>query len=284
MRRGAAGASLPPIILPTQKTVPFGDLSDFLILMYGKRKIGKTTLWARLPRAFFLMCDPGGKALELFQPQRPDGKPKHIESWAEFVGYVDALEQADFGPIVVDTADRAYELCFEAMCRKLAITHPHDENDYGKSWGMINGEYMRQLDRLMGIGRGVVLLSHSKIRENKETGKDVLQSTLSGSIGDKITGVVDIWGCYTYVGGGRYWYIRGSETLDAGCRLEKNFQSPAGNPLTRVYMGTDADQAFANLHAAFHNQPLPHPEPAPIVPQRTAPAGVKRTVARRPLR
>lgn len=251
------------------------NLEDYLILMYGERKIGKTSLWSRFPDAFFLMCDPGGKALRLYQPMDEEGKPKAITTWNEFKGYVDALEDSKFGPFIVDTADRAYELCFDHMCKNvLYLDHPADADDYGKSWGQINAEFMHTIERLISFGRGVVLLSHAVLRKSRIDKAERLQCSLSGSIGDKITGIVDVWGYYGYEGPHRYWQIRGEQDIDAGCRLEEHFQNTDGSPIKRIYMGTSADEARDNLLKAYRNETVR--SPAARTPSRPAKRGKKR--------
>ena len=49
------------IKLPTKKSKIESDLSKYSILLYGKIKIGKTSLAAQFPDALFLMTEPGGK-------------------------------------------------------------------------------------------------------------------------------------------------------------------------------------------------------------------------------
>ena len=66
--------------LPTERTQPCDSLQDYSILLYGEKKIGKTTLTSMFKKAFFMLCEPGGKALSLYS--RP------VRNWLEFKAYV----------------------------------------------------------------------------------------------------------------------------------------------------------------------------------------------------
>ena len=65
------------IKLPTKRTEIEKDLSKYTIFLYGREKIGKTTLAAQFPDALFLMFEPGAKSLEIFRID--------INTWAEFL-------------------------------------------------------------------------------------------------------------------------------------------------------------------------------------------------------
>ena len=75
---------------------------------------------------------------------------------------------------------------------------------------------------------------------------------MSNQAADVIQGLVDIWGNYTYDGKKRYLLIEGSEEIDAGCRVEGHFLSE-GQPMSKIYMGNSAKEAYKNFLAAFNN-------------------------------
>jgi hypothetical protein len=257
--KGAAGAGegsvprtagKPTIVLPSELSVPLEHFSDYITLIYGEKKVGKTSLAARFPNTLFLMCEPGGKALRIYQ--------QPITSWQDFVASVDALK-ADkrFNTVVVDTVDVAYAMCFDFMCKKMAIVHPGDESDYGKSWGMISKEFQRQFNRLFQTGKGVILTSHATWQEIKSRRTESyfrLVPTMPGQANAYLTAVVDIWGCYTYAGKDRYLILRGDEQISAGCRLEEQFRTVKGEPVVAIPMGTSADAAYKNVMTAFNNK------------------------------
>ena len=277
------------LALPTEASVPKSKFSEYVMLIYGERKIGKTSLAARFPRALFLMFEVGGKALSIHQMDM--GK-----DWAKFKATIALLktEQGDrFDTVVIDTADFAYEACFTFMCRKLAITHPTDENDFGKSWGLIEKEFTSVMLDLQSIGKGVIYLSHAKQNEIKTRSFGVFNQivpTLATQAAKFIVGGADILAYYGYFGDERYLIIRGNDNFQAGCRLERNFivaeheanvlnmldasvlvDSSEGSDFTMeleqmaadmpkypyvqaVPMGTNAIQSYTNLMRAFRNE------------------------------
>ena len=250
-KKGAGAVPLAQPIkvsLPDKPSVPAKDLTAYTLLIYGEKKIGKTSLAAHFPDALFLMFEPGGKALEIYQ--RP------VNSWAEFVAYVDLLEKdTKFRTIVIDTVDIAYRQCFEAMCRKMAIQHPSDENDFGKSWGVIETEFGKQMTRLSHV-KGVLLLSHATVSEIKSrTGEafQYLEPSMPKQALRYVTGVVDVWAYYGYLGKERRLLIQGDEFLGAGNRLQETgkFRTPEGKAIVSIPMGTSSAQAYRNLVAAF---------------------------------
>lgn len=240
----------PTVTLPTEVSEPSEDLMDYVWLLYGEKKIGKTSLAARFPDALFFMFEPGGKALRIYQ--RP------INRWAEFVSYLDLLDETeDFRTVVVDTADIAYDRCFEHMCTKLAITHPQDERDFGRSWQAIENEFTKQMTRLLNSDRGCIFIAHAETKEvETRTGEmfSVLQPSLAKQAGKFLEGVVDIQAYYGYMGNERRLLIQGNDFIKAGNRLEEHFHSPEGERIVSIPMGTSPAQAFANLNTAFDNE------------------------------
>lgn len=248
------------LALPTQRSAPKTNMLEYSWLIYGEKKIGKTSLCSQFPDALVLLFEPGGRALRLFK--------REVNLWSEFVGYIDLLlaGKHNFKTVVIDTVDQAYDRCFEHMCRKLCIEHPHDENDYGKSWGQIEGEFVKQINRLLNSKYGVVFISHAAEREVKtRSGEkfDRLMPTMSNQANKLLTAVVDIWAYYGYEGEDRVLQIRGDEHVACGSRLEENFNYADGSPIKQLGMGNSAKEAYANLCAAFANK-LPAPKAEPV--------------------
>lgn len=236
--------------LPTKASVPVAEMAGYTTLLYGAKKVGKTTLAARFPGAYFLMFEPGAKALAVYQSA--------VSSWSHFVAYLDLLEAGDhdFKTIVIDTVDGAYQACFGYMCTKLAIDHPQDQSDFGKSWGQIDQEFTRQMLRLLNLGTGAIFISHEKLREITTRGGktfDRLDTSCATQAQRFLEGIVDIWAHYGYHGTDRFLLLQGSDFVGAGNRLEGNFQTVTGKALVAVPMGRTSAEAYKNLMAAFDN-------------------------------
>jgi len=234
--------------LPAMKSIPSDCLQDYSMLIYGRKKIGKTTLAAQFKDALFLMCEPGGRALSIRQVS--------VRNWQEFKGYVDlAVKDKSAQTIVVDTADFCYEYCMEYVCEKLAMEHPSDEG-YGKGWKAVRNEFTKEIGKLLHSGKGIIFISHSKDEEFKsrktETRSKVV-SSMPGQAKDVLEGLIDIWACYEYDGKRRILIIGGNDEVDAGHRIERRFKYPNGEPIETIPMGRNAKEGYENFIEAFSN-------------------------------
>jgi hypothetical protein len=232
-------------------STPSTKLSEYSLLLFGEKKIGKTSFAAQFPDAMFLMFEPGGKALRIYQAL--------VSDWPTFVAYVDELEESDgrFTTVVLDTVDLAYDRCFSHVCSELGIDHPNDERDYGKTWGVIENEFIKQLSRLLNMVGGTVFLSHDQLREvthRDGTQYDRLGPSMPKQASRFLEGVVDIWAYYGYWGRERRILIRGDELIGAGCRLEENFRTLSGEPVVTIPGGASAKEAYQNFTKAFRNK------------------------------
>ena len=59
--------------LPDEPKIASQDLKDYMILLYGREKIGKTTWLRSFPDALFLTTEPGTKGLELYEFNSENG-------------------------------------------------------------------------------------------------------------------------------------------------------------------------------------------------------------------
>lgn len=247
-RKHVAKTEVEKLRLPEGLSEPSDSLFDYSILIYGKKKIGKTTLMAQAEGALFLMCEPGGKALRIRQVP--------VRSWSDFEGYIDlAIADPKVRVIVVDTADFSYEYCLADVCEKKVIDHPSDE-EYGKGWNAVRAEYTRVIRKLLHSGKGVVFLSHSKdktFKSRKSEEYSKVESSMPGQAKDILEGLVDIWANYDYDGKRRVLIIGGSDEVDAGHRVEGRFQYPNGEPITTIPMGRSPKEGFRNFVQAFGN-------------------------------
>ncbi len=236
--------------LPTERSVPSNKLWDYSILIYGLKKIGKTSMWSHAKSAFYFMWEPGGSALKLYQ--------RRMHDWQEFKDYVEAFIESDFTLGIVDTVDRAYAGCLKSVCERLVIDHPGSQDDYGKSWNAVNTEFADVMDALLHSGKGVVFISHSKIMEIKPRGGgakyDKIMPTMPGAASAYMDAVVDIWCHYDYNGENRQLKLLGDSEVSAGHRLEEHFKYTDGKRIRVIEMGDSSRESFDNFQAAFDNE------------------------------
>lgn len=245
--------------LPTRPSEASDEMGDYTTLLYGIKKIGKTSMCQFFPDAFFLMLEPGAKALSVYQTCDENGRPRIIKTWAEYKQWVVLLEkEKKFKTIVVDTVDRLFKLCERYACQKLAITHP-SEAEWGKGWGAVRDEFDEWvLGRLLGMGKGVVFISHAKEAEIKTRVGDVyhkITSTMSNQAKEAIEGVVDLWCHYNYDGKDRVLTVGGDDHVDAGQRVEEHFwYKDSDERVKDIPMGNTSKEAYENLVLAFQNR------------------------------
>lgn len=240
-------------ILPTERSVPIGEIGGYTGLIFGKKKIGKTTLVQHFDDALNFMLEQGAKKLAVYQVS--------IRTWKDFKGYVTAVvKDTRFKTIIVDPVDIAYDLCFQYVCKNLGITHPADAG-YGKGWEAIKREFATEINKLTNAGKGVIFISHMKDEEVElRSGRKFHRATntLSGQGKSVVEGLVDFWCCYDYDGTTRYLTILGDDYVDAGHRLNEppdaKFLYTNGEPIRRIPMGKTSKEAYDNFMKAFHNK------------------------------
>lgn len=238
--------------LPETMSAPVQDLGGYTLLIYGRKKIGKTTLASMFQKSnkkvMFLFFEPGGKALCLYQ--------EPMTSWKKFTRYVQLLSKdKTFGTVVIDTADYAYDDCLTEKCAEMGIDHPADAG-YGKGWNAVKTEFTKQIRLLLHSGKGVIFISHQKEVEVEERdGKlyDKTTNTLSGQAREVIEGLVDIWANYDYEGNERVLTILGSKEVDAGHRLKERFKYTDGTRVRKISMGKSEEEGYQNFLNAFNN-------------------------------
>ncbi len=235
--------------LPDEKSSPSKELFDYSLLIYGKKKIGKTSMMSQPDGVLGLMCEPGAKAQSMFQVS--------CKNWQELRQYTRLfIKDARYKIGLVDTADYAYAYCLLYVCEKLCIGHPSEE-DYGKGWNAVRTEFNSWVSELLHSGKGVVFISHSKDEEfktRKNESYNKVGSSMAGQAKDILEGLIDIWANYDYDGTDRVLIIGGSDEVDAGHRCEGHFLNPDGSSITTIPMGKSPAQSYRNFVAAFNNR------------------------------
>lgn len=237
------------VSLPDRISSPSDRLGDYSILLYGEKKIGKTLLASKFKDAFFLMFEPGAKAISIFK--------KPVSNWLEFKAYVALLKKDKrFATVVIDPVDLAYKACLQYVCEKLVIDYPSDE-DWGKGWNAIRDEFTSEINSLLRLDKGVILISHATEKEIKtRTGDkyDKICPTMSKQAREVLEGIVDIWIYVHYEGKERILTIIGDDHVGAGHRLEGRFLYTNGSLVKEIPMGTNAAEAYKNFTQAFDNK------------------------------
>lgn len=145
-------------MLPLERSKVVSDLSKQVILIYGRAKIGKSTLCSKFDQALFLATEPGLNHLEVYKV--------NINSWAKFLEACKEIAKNGnkFKTVVVDTIDNLVTYCSEYVCNENGIHHP-SELPHGKGWSMITKELNRALIKLASLPYGIIFVSHCDLIE-----------------------------------------------------------------------------------------------------------------------
>jgi AAA domain-containing protein len=238
--------------LPADVSVPSEDIGDYTWLVYGERKIGKTSLCARFADPFFIMFEPGGRGLSI--------KQQFVQTWPQFLEVIELLEQKpDYcQTVVIDTGYMCYERCFQWGLKEMGIDDPHDAS-WGAAYKLIEKEFTAAYERLEALGLGMAVTAHSEVREVKHRSGltyDKMTLQLSKAATRWFAGTLDVIAYYHFDENGRRMLtIAGSSEIEAGARCEGHFKyEGTGNPIETIPMGDSADEAYKNLSDAFKNQ------------------------------
>lgn len=145
-------------LLPKEPSNPKDKLSDYIIMLWGVPKSGKTTLASQFPGAMFLATEKGHNALSVFKVD--------VDCWETFLEGCKELAAGahEFKTIVIDTLDNLWQLCRQYMLTKLGIEHESDM-PYGRAYAMVQSEFERVITKLSLLPYGLVLISHADVQE-----------------------------------------------------------------------------------------------------------------------
>jgi len=95
--------------------------------------------------------------------------------------------------VVIDTIDNLLDLCSMHVLKKFKVEH-ESELSHGKGWSFVKREFMRALTRLSMINIGLILISHSREKEeDARTGSYKKHTpTLQNSIFKAVSPMCDI--------------------------------------------------------------------------------------------
>lgn len=233
-----------PTLFPVKKSDPVEDIREFIIFLYGRQKVGKTSFAAEFPDTLFLSFEPGTKALSVF------GIP--VKSWKQFTQIVEDLEKEPrFKTVCVDTVDIAYDMCEDHVCKLNGWDHPGDA-EYGKGYKAVKKELAKWFLKLAHQGRGAIFLSHEgQMSIRRKGGSEVtrIHPSVGATARSVLEKAADIYIYYGQDDDSRYLQVVGDEVVTAGHRLQGRFEGQ-----TRINAGKSAREAYENFLKAFRNE------------------------------
>jgi hypothetical protein len=210
-------------ILNIEPTVISRDLKGKYILVYGKPKVGKTTLAARFPKNLLIAFEKGYNAI--------DGiKAVDINRWADFKLVLRQLEKPEaramYDTITIDTTTIAYEMCEQFVCAQNGVQSIRDI-PWGQGWTLVKKEFETCLRKITMLGYGLVLISHIETRKEKtadDSEIEILAPSMPKRCYEVVNQIVDIIGYiateWDEDGNSHRWlYTRQTPTVMAGSRF-----------------------------------------------------------------
>lgn len=255
LKKGKEEESTGDYRLPTEATEPVSSLADCITLIYGPRKIGKTSLVAQSPKTLVLATEVGYKGLRLVK--------EDLTTWDKSLAVLRALKKdKTFQTVALDTVDLFYRLAERRTYRDLGITDLSDA-EWGKGWNTCKKMLSDYLNDLSKTDKGIFLLSHAheqSIRRRQGGEFDRMMPTMAKQAREVIEPIVDIYAAYQYDDERRVLTVVGDEHLAAGHRFENRFRTPDGRRLKHIDMGSSPAEAWKNFSDAFHNRFTPSRE------------------------
>lgn len=139
-------------------------LDEIITLIYGDKKVGKSTFAAQFPSPLFLDCEDGLRTVQNGTGKRPDHIP--VGSWNEILAITSELEQdlQGYRTIVIDGLNELWSYLVKYMLEKYRVEHTNDGAlAYGKGKAMMAREFRHWFQRLRRLPCAVVLTAHDKV-------------------------------------------------------------------------------------------------------------------------
>ena len=242
--------------IPSALIEPSRNLGDYSWLIYGSKKIGKSTIASLFPDALFFMFEPGAKALRIYRVD--------CGTWVDALGFLSSLEKQKAAgelkhkTIVIDTAFELYGKCFVWCLKELGIDYPRDDNR-GQDWTFIKNQVRDFHNRIFNLGIGVVILCHETVKEQQTftgTKYDQVVPLLDKRCDDLYRAVIDnvVW--YHYRGKDRFLQIRGTDHAMAGIALQADefFKTPSGEQIFAIPIPSEPKKGMQAILNAFNNR------------------------------
>lgn len=234
------------------------SIFDYLMMVYGLPKIGKSTLISHFEGVYWLVTEPGYKHLKI--------RKSKINSWEDFMAFVKKAEKSKkFVKTVkmwcIDPVDKLTKFAMSYACAELKIDHPNDAG-YGKGWEAYGDTFTEWILRLCAIGPGVAVISHVKTREVIVNGMTIEKET--PAMNKKCYTIInDLCDITLQIGyeprkkgrknrgkkQRRCLYTEGTDCIEAGNRT--------GRRLPPIIPFNDEAEAVKALMAAFDNNTKP---------------------------
>lgn len=203
------------------------DLSGYQTYIYGPGGAGKTTFAVQTPQPLLLAFEKGYNALG-----GSNVIPQDIVSWSEMKQVLRQLDDPEvkdlYKTIIVDTVDKASQLCEKYICTQLGIENIGDGGWGTNGWKKVKLEWEQTFNSIAMKGYAVVFISHSKEKTFKRkdgTEFNAIAPSCSNAYNEIIRNMVDLEG-YIDVNNGERKLIFRSPDDSIECKSRFQHMAP----------------------------------------------------------
>lgn len=253
-------------LLPESPNELPDSLDDVMVLIYGRKAIGKSSLCAAFPGNITYMFETGRQNLRIYQIP---GKGQKLD-WDSALRYRDEICSTDrFQRVTIDTAQACYEACFAWCCKEAGVSHPDSCSRPYELWKVIKQEFFDFVMSFRDGGKGVTFVAHEVVKplvtkakglrrdeiEESTVKYDRMEPKVTGQVLDVITEVCDYVFYYHYHEAKRALMVRSPyDVAWTACGMGETFLDPDGNPINAFELGNSPKEAYDSLNAAFQNE------------------------------
>lgn len=149
-------------------------LQESAWLLFGPPKIGKTTFASGFPKSVYL-CTSKKEISRIKTPFILVNTHKKLLAAVEYL--IENKKKLGIQVVIFDFVDAMWTNCEQYVCKKLKIEHA-SEAGYGKGVGMIDMEFRKAINQIIGSGYGCIFISHMQIKE-VQTMRGVVTKTVT---------------------------------------------------------------------------------------------------------
>lgn len=251
-----------------ETTQPSDNLLDYCVLLYGESAIGKTSILTQIPDCYIVQFDPKRVGLKARQTNIPDltiadmnkNRVKH-SSWDMTCSVIEkALNDDSVKCIGIDNFGLMYEHAVRHVCWQEGIKDPQENNDYGKTWNVLNDMFRQVVNSCLYNSKGLFIVSHDVTREVEEgdgSKYDRIEPALMKGARKWVKEVTDFAFYMRFYRDQRVITVRNSKEIWVKCCTDienPRFVDSDGNLLHNISAGASPQEAWSNLLGGFNNE------------------------------
>ena len=170
------------------------------VLVYGVAGVGKTTFASKFPKPLFIDLDRGSEKLDVERVSGIKTWPDMVATLTEIAETLHRGEEFPYQTVVIDTADKAAEMCTRHICSRDGKKNIEDYG-YGKGYAILSNSFSTDLlvwtQAIVDAGVNVVIVGHAMQRQavNPDTAEayDHWELKLPGKNANSIGALVKEW-------------------------------------------------------------------------------------------